>query len=507
MDRLTALPAEYLFTFVDAEFYEPLARHPLSPEYTDVLAELLPDSWEQQRGDVWVHALRPRTSRRVAQGFKIHVSCTPAHALRALRIIAPVCVERGVEFKVAGDPALLYILNSKPQGRGNSGKFMTIYPPDEEIFKNLLEDLYQRTKDEEIEGPYILSDQRYKDSRALFYRYGGFLPARRLNIDGTQSTFLVSPSGEYLPDQRLPYFHLPDWIKDPFAGPFGDVTSGDHEGDAVLKDRYLIEGALAFSNCGGIYHGTDTADGKPVIIKEARPLTNCWSTETRSWDAVDSLKREYEVLRRLECLDFIPTPIDLFQDWEHTFLVEERLDGDSFNDYWGKEDVILGPYIRRDGRIERFLPRFKHVAESLIPMVAAVHGQGVLLGDLSPRNILIDPGTLRMWFIDFESAIWGEGDGERMSFSAQWGTPGFMHPERVSRNSLLPADDLYALGMVLYHCVVPVNMLFRLKPQAVPEFLDRFIELGVPGEVKAVVSSLLRGAPDEALDVLAGWKI
>jgi aminoglycoside phosphotransferase (APT) family kinase protein len=82
-------------------------------------------------------------------------------------------------------------------------------------------------------------------------------------------------------------------------------------------------------------------------------------------------------------------------------------------------------------------------------MVTAVHERGLLLGDLSPRNILINPTTLKMWFIDFESSVLENEDAEVVAYATQWGTAGFMNPVRASRNELLQQDDLYALAMTL----------------------------------------------------------
>jgi hypothetical protein len=507
MNHPADIDAHNIFSLAHPEFYETLAHYRLSQEYVDRLKELLPDTWVMQRDDIWVHAYCPTNKHamvaQVIQGFKVHVSSAPWHALRMLELVVPVCVQEGMNFKIAGDPKLLNFLNSKMQGRGYSGKFMTIYPPEEEIFKDLIERLYQQTKDEAVEGPYILSDQRYKDSKILFYRYGGVRPPHGLNIDGTQTSYLVAPTGEYVPDRRPPYFHLPDWVCDPF----GDAHSGDNEGNALLNNRYLIEGALSFSNAGGVYYGADTATGRSIIIKEARPFTNCWNVGERSWDAVYLLKREYEVLRRLECLDFVPKPIDLFQTWEHTFLIEERIDNPSLDTYWAQEDVILAPYIRREGVIERFVSKFRHVAGALIRMVTAVHERGVLLGDFSPRNVLIDRETLKMWLIDFESSVLEDDEAEVVAYATRWGTAGFMNPARASRNELLPEDDLYAVAMTLYKSVVPVNYLFTLNPEAEAVFLDQVIALGVPVEVKAVISSLKRGAVEEARDILTSWKV
>lgn len=507
MDRTAVFAAQNIFSLAHREFYETLSRYPLSHEYLDRLKDHLPNTWTLRRNDVWVQArcgeAKTITDTVVIQGFKIHVSSTPAHALRVLDIIVPACVEQGIDFKIAGDPALLNLLNSKLQARGHSGKFMTIYPSNEEVFKDFIEQLHQLTKAEVIEGPYILSDRRYKDSRLLFYRYGGFLPPNRLNIDGTRTWFLVSPTGEYVPDQRLPYFHLPSWVRDPFA----DVPSNKEVPDPLLKNRYLVERALSFSNAGGVYSGVDTVTDRRVVIKEARPFTNCWSIGDQYWDSVYLLEREYNVLRHLDGLSFVPSPIDLFKEWEHTFLVEEHVEGLSLDSYWAQEDVLLAPYIRRPGRIERFLPKFKRVAEALVSMVTAVHKRGVLLGDLSPRNVLINFETLQISFIDFESAVLEDDSAEILTYATRWGTPGFVHPARVSRSRLLPADDLYSVGMILYSSVVPVNYLFLLNTSAKAVFLDKFINLGVPIEVKAVIDSLLLGDVEQAQTVLNAWSL
>jgi hypothetical protein len=486
------------------QFYESLALQPLSPEYVTRLSELLPTGWILRRDDIWVHARCPgndATATRVVQGFKIHVSSAPIDARRVLDIVVPVCVDERVDFKIAGDSNLLRILNSKQYARGSSGKFMTIYPSDEECFKSLIEQLYQKTRDESVEGAYILSDRQYKDSKVLFYRYGGFNSPQRVNVDGTHTAFLISPNGEWVPDERRPYFHLPSWVRDPF----GRKTGIEHQPNVLLNDRYRIEGSLGFSNAGGIYFGVDTATEKSVVVKEARPLTNCWSVGERARDAVYLLGREYEMLRRLEDMSFIPNPIGLFKTCTHTFLVEELIDGINLNQYWARPDLILAPYIRRAGRIERWVPRFRHVADMLIEMVAAVHRRGILLGDLSPRNILINVDKLQLWFVDLESAVVEDDDPDFLKYAARWGTPGFLHPGRASRNKLVPEDDFYAVAMILYSALIPVNALFKLNPMAQTAFLDSYIDLGVPIEVKKVIDCLLEGDVQQTKAILDQW--
>ena len=142
-------------------------------------------------------------------------------------------------------------------------------------------------------------------------------------------------------------------------------------------------------------------------------------------------------------------------------------------------------------------------------MVTAVHARGrgprrPLAGQYNPID---DAETLHLWLIDFESAVQAGDEAEVQNYATRWGTPGFLHPARASRNELLPEDDLYAVAMILYSSVVPVNMLFSLNPNAEAVFLDKFIALGIPFEVKAVISSLSRGDVEEAQGILAHWNV
>ncbi|MFC9398028.1 hypothetical protein ACFTWS_33420 [Streptomyces sp. NPDC057027] len=487
-------------------FNEQMSEHPLSPAYADRLADLLPPDWHMHRQDVWLFARKTSIAARgdhphaLTQGFKIHVSAAPQYARRVLDVVVPVCVSHGTEFKIIGDPELHGFLNSKRQERGSSGKFMTVYPANEESFKDLIEIIHQRTRDEEVAGPRILSDRQYKDSKILFYRYGGFYSPQRVRIDGTHEFCLTSPAQEYVPDERLPYFRLPSWVSDPFQADH-DEDEDEAMGTVLLNNRYLIDSAMGFSNSGGIYFGIDSQSQEAVFVKEARPLTNCWTVGDEVWDATTLLRREYGTLQRLTDMDCIPRPIDCFEEAEHTFLVEQRITALTLRQYWALNDVILAPYIRRPGRLAAWVDKFSSIAGSLIRMIQDIHERGVLLGDLSPENLLIDPRTMRMWLVDFESAV-SQDDTKTVQHAALWGTPGFVNPTRLTRGRLVPEDDFYAAAMTLYSGLASVTALFTLAPGAQELFLDRFVSLGLPLSVKNVITSLSQGAVNQAITEL-----
>jgi hypothetical protein len=489
-----------LFTLVSREHFENISRYEITPEYVDALKALVPEGWIVARSGVWMGARREEAELPV-QGFKIHVSSTPRHALETLERVVPECVRRGVQFKIAADPTLLSLLLSKRYGRGGSGKFMTIYPP-QALFHELIEAIHQATRDTELSGPYILSDRRYKDSRVVFYRYGGFQTVQVLRIDGSREPVIYGPGGEKVPDERTPYFQLPAWVEDPFGGSAGV----QHEGPALLGGRYRVDSVLGFSNAGGVYAGTDTATGEEVVIKEGRPHAGHWDTGTLLLDAVTLLEREHQVLQRLSPLGFVPRPLALFQEWEHWFLVQERLRLPTFQHYWSSEQHIFAPHVNKAEKREAFVPRFRALAASLIDRVEKVHGQGVILGDLSPHNVMVNTETLEVSLIDFESAALADDDESGfMAYARVWGTPGFRNPARSRRKELRPEDDFYAVGMLLYGAVVPVQDLFALSPAARGRFLDGFIALGLPEQIRQTIHALLEGDVAGAREILERW--
>jgi aminoglycoside phosphotransferase (APT) family kinase protein len=496
-----------LYTVAHPHFFESISRIPLSPEYVDRLKELVPEEWVVHRWDVWVGAVPTGGGGEAReQGFKIHVSSTTRHALRVLELVVPELVRRRIGFKIAGDPRLLGILISKRVGRGGSGKFMTIYPPDDDTFRELIEAIHQKTRDEEVMGPYILSDRRYKDSKVVFYRYGGFRPRSILKMDGTRSSVITSPTGEFQQDERTPFFQLPPWVEDPFGG----SETVEYEGTPVLKKRYEVNSVIVFSNSGGVYRGTDLQNGREVVIKEARPLSHFWESDAGAVDAVALLEREYRVLQRLEPLGFAPEPIDFFTEWEHAFLVEGYVAGRTFQQFWANDAHILAPFVHRPGRIESFVPTFQRIASSLIDAVERIHGRGVILGDLSPNNVFVEMESLALGLIDFESAHLS-GDREEFAlFTRTWGTAGYADvARRAAGTELSPADDFYALGMLLYSAVVPVQNFFALYEGARESFIEHFIALGVPVQVKDAIWALLEARVDDAraaLAELAEWE-
>ncbi len=490
------------FTFVSPDYFEPLARFPIGPRYRDLVRELVPPAWVVERFEVWLMA-RPAEYRSIDQGFKIHLSATSRTAEETLRRAVPECVRAGVAFKVAADPQLLWLTNSKNYHRGSSGKFLVAYPQTTQAFTDLIAALHRATAG--LEAPYILSDRRYRDSKVVFYRYGSFLQIDRLSVDGQRTPCIRDPQGELVPDERLPYFKLPVWVEDPFP-PDPPAAGGP---DQLLNGRYRIESALVFSNAGGVYRAADERTGANVIIKEARPWTCFWTQdgEPGHIDSIEIRRKEFRLLQKLQGLGCVPEAVELFQEWEHLFLVEGFVDGQPLSRFRASDDFILIPYAHLKTRVERFCRGFRHVALELIRLVRRVHGRGVLINDLSPNNVMVDPETRALILIDLECALDLDEPDLVDAFVRNMFTPGFRRASRVGDRELGFEDDFFAVGMILYSLLMPIQSLFGLKPGAEDEFLteiERFATL--PPEVGEVIRSLSAGEAERAEATLRRWR-
>lgn len=485
------------FCLLNKTYFESLdAYAPQSSEYKQIIDSCLPSGWTSFHKWIWYHA-RPASGVSTLQGFKIHLSATTSFAETLLKTVIPLLVTEDVAFKIVADPFMLEFVNSKNFSRGASGKFITIYPDNEQHFRNLIDRLYHATSD--LRGPYILSDRPYRDSRIVFYRYGGFTHRHKLSIFGERLSIISDGFGTEITDRRLPTFRLPEGIADPFAAPFS--RSGPQwDGRVLLKERYLVESAITFSNSGGVYKGVDQQTGRKVIIKEARPYIGITRDDNR--DAVDSLKKESQVLALLEDTGLAPRRIDCFHAWDHYFLVEEYVEGFPFYSYRADERkaLILGP-VGDHERVVRFCESLCKIALNLLRALEILHSKGIIFGDLAPGNILIDQETLKLTLVDFECACF-ENTTERELFAPF--TPGFASAERLHGKGLSVTDDYYAAGSILYSLIIPVTTLFDVNPDAKEIFLDRIAKAyGLPANIGSAILSLMEGAGDRARELLS----
>jgi serine/threonine protein kinase len=217
----------------------------------------------------------------------------------------------------------------------------------------------------------------------------------------------------------------------------GSAGAGDLEGN-VVAGQYRIGVRMGSGASGVIYQATRLTDGLPVAIKLLRAAT--------AHDAVasDRLRREAEALG----LSWHPNVVEVI-DHGHlpdgtSYLVMELLEGEPLANRL-KYKVRLAP--------DELFPIAMNVAEAVV----AIHAAGVVHRDLKPANIYLttdEEGELRAKILDFGIARVEWEEMRITNMGAPLGTPGYMSPEQESGGEVDARSDVYAIGAVLYECLV-----------------------------------------------------
>jgi serine/threonine protein kinase len=484
---------KFSYALSHREFYESLDQYVADENtYLKLVRGLLPKEWSIVRNSIFFHCIPPNYSL-LEQGWKIHISAVIRNAADVLRDVVPILAEDGTAFKFVLDPSVLFLVVGKRWFRGGAGKFLTIYPRSLEHFKTLIERLHQATL--RHKGPYILSDRRYKDSKCVFYRYGGIQMRSLLTVKGDRTPFIVSPGGEKVQDQRRAMFSMPEWMSDPFP----EDAPAPNNDLSLNNGRYVVQSSLRFSNSGGLYLAVDRHTGSTVVIKEARPLTN---VDDFGRDAVQLLKKEYRILKTLESSGIAPRPIDLFEEWEHTFMVQEYLEGPTL-----RQHAVLRNVTRSTNPtpeyLHEFLGNFVSLFSRMVEILRVLREHKIVYGDFSPTNgIVCKDGLVRI--LDFEAACQLGVDQRGRLF-----TPGFAAADHFLGDVPQYEIDYYGVGALMLSYLMPIHAILGLEPEANERFICSIgDDYGLPDSLLQLIRKLMstnpteRPGPEEVLQIL-----
>ena len=435
--------------FADEQYYAPIET--IADPGPRFAPTRIPSGRHGKAQGIWTVWSDAR-GQRVDQGWKIHVSAQLDRAQHVLDVVADICWAEDVPFKHVAARFFFLFLHHKHAGRAQSGKFCVIYPPDTETARRLL-GLFSAALDGE-EGPYVLSDRRYRDSRTVHYRFGAFSSRSRLLPDGTREGLVRDGAGRDVVDRRLPAFLLPAGVTDPFV----TEEPAGHEGSILIRDYEIIK-VLQPSNAGGTYKARDTRTGRPVFIKEARAHNGL------TWDGADAqerLRHEHRVLTVVHeaAPGVCPEPLDHFTEWEHDFLVTEYVEGHPLRDWISR----TSPLVRAGRPAEEFAAYFADWRTMLGHLDASLdrlHALGYRFGDISLGNVIVTP-TGHARFVDFE-AVSALG-----APPASLGTRGFTPPAGLTADNSDPLlSDRYGMAALTLALFAPFHSVAERAPSNV----------------------------------------
>ncbi len=401
------------------------------------------------------------------QGWKIHISSTLDQMQEVLNTASKILFSNNTQFKFVLNSRELFLKNSKYGDRSSSGKFITVYPATEPIFLSLLDNLSVALEPFD-KGPYILTDNRYKDTN-VYFRYGGFIAIK--NAIG--EACILDEHSNLIPDVREPQYIVPDFVDIPIKIKKMEATREEVENDTGKLKNYEITGALHFSNGGGVYVANDKKNNKKVVIKEGRPEAGL---DGQCIDAFSRIHIEADNISKLSEIENVVNIYDSFNAWENSYLVEEHVDGIQLNEWI----AINYPFIKNENKVMSIYARqASTILEKLIKIVHSVHKSGVGIGDLSPMNILI-VDSLDIKIIDFEAA--GNVDD---AYIVSLQTPGFGTKLANTRRE----SDLFALLRIAKNMFFPAAQVQELRTgQEV--YIDNYIRYNFGEEIFSKIQTL-----------------
>jgi tRNA A-37 threonylcarbamoyl transferase component Bud32 len=440
----------------------------------DVLAEFAAaHGRDVHQDETWISVHDP-AGGMPAQGWKIHVSARPGTLGETLARALPVLLAHGCDFKVARSPDTLRELNSGDLDAGAVGKAITAYPAQDRVVAlgHALADALAG-----LAAPRIVSDRRVRADAPVYYRYAPFAPQYRVDENGDFELVVVGPDGERVPGAAGPEFSCPPWATDPFRAPSRDQpgeSSRDRPAEParLIGNRYRITSGVVRGPRGNVYRAT-APDGRPVIVKEARAYVG---ENTEGWDLRMYLRNELRVLGALRGLEGVPAPLDHFRHGEDEFLAMTDAGSLDLNRYVGENGLFA------DGSATRDLGA---LAARLLAVLDAVHARGVVVRDLSPKNVVLgDDGGCTL--IDFGNSRY---DGLQLP---GW-TRGYSVPDQHTGRDSEPADDYFSLGATLFFACTGMNpLMIDPDPAANAERTLMCLERIFPGVTTGVVGLVPR---------------
>jgi eukaryotic-like serine/threonine-protein kinase len=202
--------------------------------------------------------------------------------------------------------------------------------------------------------------------------------------------------------------------------------------DERLGGRYRLLEPIGSGGMAVVWRARDEVLGRDVAVK----LLSLGLAGDRA--SRDRIRAEAKAIARLShpnitaIHDYGESPAD-----GAPYVVMELLDGQ-----------LLSRRLRSGKMRWR---RATQICAQVAAALAAAHERGVVHRDIKPTNVMLTAAGAKV--LDFGVAgLAGSPDDEEPGGTV-FGTPAYLAPERLVGGMVLPATDVYTLGLLLYRCL------------------------------------------------------
>lgn len=242
----------------------------------------------------------------------------------------------------------------------------------------------------------------------------------------------------------------------------------------ILDGRYRIGATIAHGGMSTVYCATDLRLDRRVAAKVMDPrFVDDESFRIR-------FEREARAVAHLNDESLVNVYDQGTDPAGHVFLIMEFVDGGT-----------LRELLRQRG------PMPPHAAavvmRSVLRALSVAHSRGMVHRDIKPENVLIASDG-RVKLADF-GLVRAAADAKVTSNSVIVGTVAYLAPEQVTGESISPASDVYAAGI----------LLFELLTGTTPFIADSSLGVAMKRLNEAVPppSELIDGVPEEFDELVA----
>jgi len=278
--------------------------------------------------------------------------------------------------------------------------------------------------------------------------------------------------------------------------------------------KYEIRRKLGRGGMADVYLADDTELGSPVALKLIEH-----SADPESRDVIEAERRGAVLQAQLAAID--PRVVRIYDSGEldgFFFVAMEYIDGQDLAELLRPRAGSAGP-VTPEFALDMAIAVAIAVAETLDrahSLAVAIDGkdfQGIVHGDIKPRNIRIDSkGEVRV--LDF-------GIAKALSLSRrltrnEFGSVPYASPERLDRGEVNALSDVWSLGVMLYEMVTGLQpyhaesterlermILSRIPPPPAPDPCPEPLRRILRKALAPAPEMRYRGASEFAADLRA----